>query len=62
MQIILTIDNPSAYINGKKATLDVPPVIRGGRTFVPLRFIGEAIGCTVEWEALDQVITLEYKE
>ncbi|MCE5223591.1 hypothetical protein LLG10_05300 [bacterium] len=62
LQIILTVDSPSAYINGKKTTLEIPPVIRSGRTFVPLRFIGETIGCTVEWEAKEQLITLVYTE
>ncbi|MDD4664262.1 MAG: copper amine oxidase N-terminal domain-containing protein, partial [Caldisericia bacterium] len=62
LQIVLTVDSQSAYINGKKTTLEVPPVIRMGRTFVPLRFIGEAIGCTVEWEGKKQLITLVYTE
>jgi hypothetical protein len=62
LQIVLAVDSQSAYINGKKTTLEIPPVIRMGRTFVPLRFIGEAIGCTVEWEGKKQLITLVYTE
>jgi hypothetical protein len=30
-------------------TLDVAPYIQGGRTFVPLRFIGESFGAKVDW-------------
>lgn len=30
-------------------TLDTPAKIIGGRTYVPLRFVSEALGCTVNW-------------
>ena len=32
-------------------SLDVPPRIVGGRTLVPLRFVGEALGAEVVWNA-----------
>jgi len=31
--------------------LDQPPVIESGRTLVPFRFIGEALGATISWNA-----------
>lgn len=37
--------------------LDQPPFIRGGRTMVPLRFIAEAFGAKVDFEAQTQKIT-----
>ncbi len=37
-------------INGKFLETDQPPVIENGRTLVPLRAIGEALGCEVNWE------------
>jgi len=37
-------------------TLDVAPYIQGGRTFVPLRFIGESFGAKVEWIASEKKI------
>jgi hypothetical protein len=30
-------------------TLEVAPYIQGGRTFVPLRFVGESFGARVDW-------------
>jgi hypothetical protein len=36
--------------------LDVAPYIQGGRTFVPLRFIGESFGAKVEWFAEEKKI------
>ncbi|MHC1679202.1 MAG: copper amine oxidase N-terminal domain-containing protein [Candidatus Cryosericum sp.] len=38
--------------------LDVAPEILGGRTFVPIRFISESFGATVEWLAETQGITI----
>jgi hypothetical protein len=41
--------------------LDVPPMIIKGRTMVPLRFIAEAFGAKVGWDAPIQEITIELK-
>lgn len=40
----------SVYVNGNILEVDQPPLIEQGRTFVPLRAIGEALGCQVEWD------------
>ena len=37
-------------IDGSTSTLDVPARIVNGRTYVPLRFVSEALGCEVRWE------------
>ncbi|WP_019119604.1 stalk domain-containing protein [Brevibacillus massiliensis] len=36
-------------INGKEVKSDVPPVMIGGSTMVPVRTIAEELGSTVEW-------------
>ncbi|MDX9871655.1 MAG: stalk domain-containing protein [Clostridia bacterium] len=64
-QIILTLDSETALVNGKKFQLDAAPVITPpGRTFLPLRFIGESLGARVDYNAATQRITIirEYKE
>lgn len=38
-------------LNGSPLSLDVDPIIRNGRTFVPFRDIGEALGAQVDWNA-----------
>ena len=43
-KISLTIGVPEIIINGEKKALDVAPIIREGRTFLPLRACTEAIG------------------
>jgi hypothetical protein len=38
-----------ATVNGELVELDTPAIMRNGRMLVPLRFIAEATGATVEW-------------
>jgi len=48
--IELFIGNATAYINGDTYTLDSAPYIKPpGRTMVPLRFISEGLGATVDY-------------
>jgi len=47
--VLLTIDNPVAYVNGQAVELDVPPQIIDGSTKIPLRFIAEAFGIDVDF-------------
>jgi hypothetical protein len=48
-EVQLTIDKPAALVNGAEVALDAPPVLRGGRTLVPIRFIAESLGAEVVW-------------
>jgi len=58
LTIELAIDRSYAIINGKSVPLDAPPVIIQGRTMVPIRFIGEAFGAKVDWDASSKKIRL----
>jgi len=53
-------DEVGVVVNGRALIMDVPPVIRDGRTFVPLRAISEALGADVSWRAADQTIIIIY--
>jgi len=58
----LVIGSDTAFLNGKSMPIDedaqVVPVIRSGRTLLPLRFVGESLGMTVNWQASTGTITL----
>ena len=56
--INLTIGQDYALVNGQRTQLDVPGMTQGGRTLVPLRFVGEALGANVDWNAETQIITI----
>lgn len=55
--IQLTIGSKKAYVNFKEVVLDQPPIIENGRTLVPLRFIGEALGAFVDWNPADNTVS-----
>lgn len=56
-KITLKIGEQSGFVGSKKLSLDVPAKVVNGRTFVPLRFVGESLGATVNWNAAaNQVI------
>ncbi|MCL2365511.1 MAG: copper amine oxidase N-terminal domain-containing protein [Oscillospiraceae bacterium] len=52
-------NNIRVLLNGSAVTMDVPPMLADGRTFVPLRAIGEAIGAEFEWDSAAQRVTFE---
>ncbi|RIE06915.1 stalk domain-containing protein [Candidatus Cryosericum terrychapinii] len=61
----LTIGNRMATVNGTILPIDstnatVVPLIVGGRTMLPVRFVGEQLGGTVEWSATTRTATLTF--
>ncbi|MTI55779.1 phosphate ABC transporter substrate-binding protein PstS family protein [Geosporobacter ferrireducens] len=58
-KVVLTIGKTTATKDGKSIQLDVPAkIVTGGRTVVPVRFISEAFGANVDWNAATQTITI----
>jgi hypothetical protein len=47
----LTLGRREALLNGRTVLLDVPAMEYRGSTLVPLRFMGEALGAQVTWDA-----------
>lgn len=58
-QISFKINDNKAVINGINQTMEVPAKIAlGGRTVVPLRFLTEALGYSVDWDGETQTIDI----
>jgi hypothetical protein len=65
--IQLVIGQSNATVNGATTLIDstnpaVTPVIIDGRTMLPLRFIAESLGCQVNWNAAQQLVTVTYPQ
>jgi iron complex transport system substrate-binding protein len=60
--IRLVVGNATALKNGSKVKLDVPAKIRNGRTLVPLRFVSEALGADVDWDAATYTVAIKNKQ
>lgn len=56
--IVLKIGDFNATIDGKAYTMDTKAVINQDRTFVPFRFVSEALGYQVEWDASLRTVTI----
>jgi len=46
------------YVNGQEINPDVPPQIINGRTMVPVRWVAEALGADVHWDARTMLLLL----
>jgi len=57
--VSLQIGSSSAQVNEREVSLDVPAFINGGRTYVPLRFIGEALGRFVDWDETERAVYID---
>ena len=56
--VSLNIGSTDATVAGQPATLDVAPFIVGSTTFVPLRFISQALGASVNWNDSTSTVTI----
>ncbi len=56
--VSMVIGSRNAIINGRPQTLDVAPVVMNGRTLVPLRFVSETLGSTVNWVERHQTVVV----
>ncbi len=56
--IQLRIGSTTATVDGNTQQLEVAPFLVGPRTYVPLRFISEALGATVDWNDNTQTVSI----
>jgi hypothetical protein len=56
--ISLHIGSTQATVDGQPQTIDVAPFIVGASTFVPLRFISESLGASVDWNDADSTVAI----
>jgi len=60
--IVLKIGQSLATVDGEPATMDQPAQIVNDRTMVPVRFVSEALGAAVGWDANSRTVIIETKE
>lgn len=51
-------NNIKIYINNELTQVDPKPFIQDGRTYVPIRFIAENFGASVDWEENEKRVTI----
>lgn len=61
VNIKLVVDSKTATVNGQNVSLDAPATITKGSTYVPVRFVSEALRATVLWEEQSRTVVV-YEE
>lgn len=53
--VVMTIGKKAYTVNGAKKTMDTVPRISKDRTYLPMRFVAEALGVKVQWDEKNRV-------
>src|SRR6202171_4210471 len=56
--VSLHIGSQQATVDGQQQTVDVAPFIIGASTYVPLRFVSQALGADVNYDATNNVVAI----
>lgn len=56
----MTIGSKVMLINGAAITMDAAPEIVNGRTMLPVRFLGQALGADFVWDPNAQTVTVNF--
>lgn len=57
--VVFTIGSESYTVNGEALAADVAPEIVNDRTMLPARFVAEAFGAVVGWDATTQTVLIQ---
>jgi hypothetical protein len=56
--IAMVIGSTALVVNGQTQTMDQAPVIQNGRTYLPARWVAEALGYNVNWDAANKIVII----
>ncbi len=56
--VSLHVGSTQATVDGQPTTIDVAPFIVGASTYVPLRFVSQALGASVNYDANNRIVAL----
>jgi len=62
ISINIVIGDSYATVNGETIAIDSPAFIENGRTYLPVRFVSEALGAKVDWDEKTQAVILSVAE
>jgi hypothetical protein len=58
LRVSLYVDQPQAYVNGKLTTLDSPATVVDGKTYVPVKFLGDIFAFPVQYDPSSKSISI----
>ncbi|SHJ15578.1 copper amine oxidase N-terminal domain-containing protein [Desulfofundulus thermosubterraneus] len=54
----MKVGSRTLYVNGQAKQMDVAPLVRNGRTYLPARWVAEAFGYAVGWDEKARAVTV----
>lgn len=57
-KVVMTVGKSAATVNGKAITLDSAPIVLNGTTFVPVRFVSDAMGAKLLFDGKTGQVTV----
>ena len=58
LTVVMTVGSSSYTLNGQPQTMDAAAEIDQNRTMVPIRFVSQALGSAVEWDASNRLVLI----
>ncbi|WP_027718107.1 stalk domain-containing protein [Desulfovirgula thermocuniculi] len=58
VMVKLVVGDKIIYVNGQPREMDVAPLVRRGRTYLPARYVAEALGYKVGWDPVTQAVSV----
>ncbi len=58
VELKMTLGKTDYTLNGETKTMDVAPIIRNSRTMLPVRYVAEALGASIDWDGATSTATL----
>ena len=55
---VIKIGSNVMTVNGAEVVMDTAAFTKDQRTFVPIKFVATALGCTVSWDAATETVTI----
>ena len=59
VELKMTLGKTNYTLNGETKTMDVAPIIRNSRTMLPVRYVAEALGASIDWDGATSTATLK---
>jgi hypothetical protein len=57
-RLTITVDSKKAFVNGAEVDMPIAPFYQNGDVMVPVRFVSNALGAEVEWDAKTKTISI----
>lgn len=56
------IGKKNYYVNNREKEMDIAPMIKNGRTFLPIRYVSETLGAVVGWDDVEKKVTVRLND